>query len=245
MTSAVAVAPQGGGGNSALAEKLPRPAALTLSLAGNYLELENGLGGEREEARKGSRPSVSATTTVVYTNDLSEAAVGEDDDDGLDYGDTIFLKEPLPAGRLTLSTFEASEASRRPPTSVSSTPADRLIPTTPSSSPLWPGGDFAYYLDEEDDSDLTEATPLATTSLRPLIQPKRHQPAAADQLSRSQPAADQLSRSQPAADQLSRSQPVADQLSRSQPVPAQLSQPLLPVQQWADSDPDFQQLGMA
>ena len=110
------------------------------------------------------------------------------------------------------------------------------------SGPFWV---LAYYLDEEDDSVLTEATPLATTSLRPLIQPKRHQPAAADQLSRSQPAADQLSRSQPAADQLSRSQPVADQLSRSQPVPAQLSQPLLPVQQWADSDPDFQQLGMA
>jgi hypothetical protein len=117
-----------------------------------------------------------------------------------DYGDTIFMKEPT-VGQLTLSTYEVAEATRRPPPQTNKEASLIALPlsaankgaplnalplsaASTASGPVRLTSDiFVDYLEEEEeegdgggDSRETASPPLVlSSSLRPLIQPKRYQ----------------------------------------------------------------------
>ncbi len=223
------------------------------ALADNYLELENGLRSEKDEDRKkgGGRgteaaPSIPRGDGGPKGGGASSRDKEQNNGDAFYYGDTIFMKEPT-VGQLTLSTYEVAEATRRPPPQTNKEAPFNALPlsaankeapfnalplsaASTASGPVRLTSDiFVDYLEEEEDgggdSRETASPPLVvSSSVRPLIQPKRYQGSNARQ---------QTPRPLP---------PVGQQTPRPlPPVGQQTPRPLPPVRQWADSRTSVEQ----
>ncbi len=223
------------------------------ALADNYLELENGLRSEKDEDRKkGGRGTEAAQPIPRGDGGPKGGGASLKDKEqniggALDYGDTIFMKEPT-VGQLTLSTYEVAEATRRPPPQTNKEASLIALPLSASnkgaplialplsaastaSSPVRLTSDiFVDYLEEEGEEsggDSREAASppiVVSSSVRPLIQPKRYQGSnARQQTPRPLP---------PAVQQTPRPLP---------PVGQQTPRPLPPVRQWADTRASVEQ----
>jgi hypothetical protein len=223
------------------------------ALADNYLELENGLRSEKDEDRKkGGRATEAAQP--IPRGDGGQKGGGASPNDkvqnnggALDYGDTIFMKEPT-VGQLTLSTYEIAEATRRPPPQTNKEASLIALPlsaankgaplialplsaASTASGPVRLTSDiFVDYLDEEEKEDggnsrETASPPVVvSSSVRPLIQPKRYQGSNARQ---------QTPRPLP---------PIGQQTPRPLPPAVQQTpRPLPPVRQWADTRASVEQ----
>ncbi len=210
------------------------------ALADNYLELENGLRSEKDvDSKKGGRGTEAAPSIPRGDGGPKGGSTSlkykEQNGGGVDYGDTIFMKEPT-VGQLTLSTYEVAEATRRPPPQTNKEASLNALPlsaankgaplnalplsaASTASGPVRLTSDiFVDYLDEEEeeeeDSRETASPPLVvSSSVRPLIQPKRYQGSNARQ---------QTPRPLP-------------------PAVQQTPRPLPPVRQWADSRTSVEQ----
>ncbi len=219
------------------------------ALADNYLELENGLRSEKDEDRKKGGRGTEAAPSIPRGDggpkgESTSLKDKEQNGGGVDFGDTIFMKEPT-VGQLTLSTFEVAEATRRPPPQTNKEASLIALPlsaankgaplnalplsaASTASGPVRLTSDiFVDYLEEEEedgDSRETASPPVVSSSLRPLIQPKRYQGSnARQQTPRPLP---------PAVQQTPRPLPPAVQ---------QTPRPLPPVRQWADTRASVEQ----
>jgi hypothetical protein len=212
------------------------------ALADNYLELENGLRSEKDADRKKGGRATEAAQPIPRGDGGSKGGSTslkdkEQNGGGVDYGDTIFMKEPT-VGQLTLSTYEVAEATRRPPPQTNKEASLIALPlsaankgaplialplsaASTASGPVRLTSDiFVDYLEEEEEGDgggdsrETASPPIVvSSSVRPFIQPKRYQGSNARQ---------QTPRPLP-------------------PAVQQTPRPLPPVRQWADTRASVEQ----